>query len=672
MKRLQTVLVCAVLLAAFHGVSFAAQCDTLPDRRNVDLDSMAVFQFQTGGASCWGWEAPDGRHYAIMGGARSVGFIDVQTMTIVDTVPTQTCSWRELKTYRNFCYVVSECTGDKQGMMIIDMSFLPDSVHYVGSYSSGSNIRSHCISIDTAKGYAYLVRQNYTGYRIVSLANPIAPVDVGSVTTPDLHDMTAFNDTVYAAEGDNSSFSIWNCVNKAAPQFLARVTIPGDGYVHNIWPTADRKFLATTEEVPAGKTLKIWNSQNLGSITKVNEYLGPGQIPHNAHVEGDYLFVAHYTSGLSILDYTYPDCPETKIEFDTYLANDNPSYQGCWGVYPHTNGSGWVYTSNIDGRLFIFKFTVHPHPANASFTATPRLASVPFSANFTSTGQDLEEWVWDFGDGGQSAGQNPSHAYNVRGVYDVSLAVAGPGGTDSLFQSSYIVALAETLVVRDTSADVGTSVVWDVNLTNYVPISQLVLPILISNIPSQSTLDSIVTTDGRLGYFESHVLAYDHRDFGSMAYRLTADTGGGSPPLPPGAGSIAKIYLTIKPTSEPGNQLIIYMPTLGPNLLQATTVGGTFTPLLSAGRVTLTGTQICDCTCHADPVCDGSANVQDVIVTINTAFRGVAPVLDPLCTHSGRTDVNCSGSTDIIDAVRVIDVAFRGVVASTVFCNPCD
>ena len=76
----------------------AVQCDTLPARRTIDFDSMGVFQFASNGASCWGWESPDGRHYAIMGGGRSIGFIDVQTMTIVDTVPTQSCTWRELKT----------------------------------------------------------------------------------------------------------------------------------------------------------------------------------------------------------------------------------------------------------------------------------------------------------------------------------------------------------------------------------------------------------------------------------------------------------------------------------------------------------------------------------------------------------------------------------------------
>lgn len=145
MKRLIFLPFTIGTLALPAAATAFAQCGNLPAPRDIDFDSMAVFQFQSNGANCWGWEAPDGRHYAIMGRGRSIGFVDVQTMTIVDAVPTQTCQWRELKTYRNYCYAVSERPGDKQGMMIIDLRYLPDSVHYVGSYSISGNIRSHAI-----------------------------------------------------------------------------------------------------------------------------------------------------------------------------------------------------------------------------------------------------------------------------------------------------------------------------------------------------------------------------------------------------------------------------------------------------------------------------------------------------------------------------------------------
>ncbi|MEW5701377.1 MAG: hypothetical protein AB1792_04020 [Candidatus Zixiibacteriota bacterium] len=82
------------------------------------------------------------------------------------------------------------------------------------------------------------------------------------------------------------------------------------------------------------------------------------------------------------------------------------------------------------------------------------------------------------------------------------------------------------------------------------------------------------------------------------------------------------------------------------------------------------GRLACDCPCHGDPQCDGVPNVQDVVKTIDVAFRGVAPVFDPACPRE-RTDVTCDGTTSLTDVVRIINVAFRGGDPVTEFCDPC-
>lgn len=79
----------------------------------------------------------------------------------------------------------------------------------------------------------------------------------------------------------------------------------------------------------------------------------------------------------------------------------------------------------------------------------------------------------------------------------------------------------------------------------------------------------------------------------------------------------------------------------------------------------------CTCPCWADPQCDGvRSNVQDVVGTINVAFRGAAGVIDPGCSFE-RTDVNASGFTNVQDVVAVVNVAFRGAFASTTYVDPC-
>ncbi|MEW5702103.1 MAG: hypothetical protein AB1792_07745 [Candidatus Zixiibacteriota bacterium] len=64
------------------------------------------------------------------------------------------------------------------------------------------------------------------------------------------------------------------------------------------------------------------------------------------------------------------------------------------------------------------------------------------------------------------------------------------------------------------------------------------------------------------------------------------------------------------------------------------------------------------------------ANVQDVVETVNVAFRSSAPVFDPNCPRE-QIDVNCDGVTTVQDVVKAVNVAFRGANKATEFCDPC-
>jgi PKD repeat protein len=72
-------------------------------------------------------------------------------------------------------------------------------------------------------------------------------------------------------------------------------------------------------------------------------------------------------------------------------------------------------------------------PPTASFTASPAGGPAPLTVSFTDTsaanGAPIKTWVWDFGDGGSSAVQHPSHTYTVAGTYAVSLTVKNAAGS---------------------------------------------------------------------------------------------------------------------------------------------------------------------------------------------------------------------------------------------------
>ena len=50
---------------------------------------------------------------------------------------------------------------------------------------------------------------------------------------------------------------------------------------------------------------------------------------------------------------------------------------------------------------------------------------------FSSSSTDADTYAWDFGDGGTSTQENPSHTYSTAGTYSVELSVENDEGSDS-------------------------------------------------------------------------------------------------------------------------------------------------------------------------------------------------------------------------------------------------
>ncbi len=75
----------------------------------------------------------------------------------------------------------------------------------------------------------------------------------------------------------------------------------------------------------------------------------------------------------------------------------------------------------------------------AGFNAAPTSGTAPLGVSFTDTSTGtITSWTWDFGDGGTSSAQNPSHTYDLPGAYTVSLDVTGPSGSDNETKTAYV------------------------------------------------------------------------------------------------------------------------------------------------------------------------------------------------------------------------------------------
>ena len=320
------------------------------------LDSLIAFKFGTfNGSGNWGYTAPDGQQYAIMGIHIGVIIVNATTLEIVDTVTGVSCLWQEMKTYQHYLYSVSECGT---GLLVIDLQYLPDSVHLIGAFptSDQGTMSCHNIAIDTVNGFMYAEGTSGFGRNvfILDLANPESPAFVSAFGffSDQIHDITALDDTIFVAEGNNHSFSVMEASNKFNVRRIGYVSIPNGGYVHNLWPSDDRKLVASTEETN-GKTLKIWNIEDLQNIELVGEYLGPVDIAHNVYIIGDYLYLSHYTAGTRVVDIRVPSCP---IEVASY----DPPPDNSWGCFPFTGVDSLVYASNMDGVLSILRLRRNP------------------------------------------------------------------------------------------------------------------------------------------------------------------------------------------------------------------------------------------------------------------------------------------------------------------------
>jgi choice-of-anchor B domain-containing protein len=329
--------------------------------QNVKLISHLNDYPNIGYSDCWGYTAPNGDEYALLGTIEGVSIVNVtdpNNIVEVDYIPFVSAppfGWYDMKTYQNYMYVSCEGTTN---ILMVDLSPLPGPVSIVGTFS-GLTSEPHNIFIDTEAALLYAVEDfNFNPtVRIFSLADPENPLQVSTINTSnngtDSHDLFAQDSVLYIAEGTNPSIGIYDMSDPANPALLKRLNIPAAGYVHQVWVSEDNNYMVTTEETP-DKTVKVWDIRDLNNITLVSEYLGESQLAHNAYIKGDYIYISHYESGLKVLDFSNPAAVTEFGFYDTYLQSNIPGFNGAWGVYPFTSNE-MIFVSDMQSGLYVLQ-----------------------------------------------------------------------------------------------------------------------------------------------------------------------------------------------------------------------------------------------------------------------------------------------------------------------------
>lgn len=311
-------------------------------------------------ANIWGY-AQAGKEYALVGVQNGLSIVDVTIPTspaTITTIPGISSSWREVKAYKNYAYVVSEGGG---GLQIINLSNLPSASLTYSNYSgngaiSGQLNKNHSIHIDTTKKVVYIFgSDNLANGGVLAFdisATPMNPNYLGQYNARYVHDGYADNDTVYAGAINDGKLAIINFTNKSAPVEITNWATPGN-FTHNAWLTADRKTLLTTDEV-SNSFLASYDISNLSSVKfldKIQSNPGSNSIVHNTHIINGWAVTSWYRDGITIVDANKPDNLIQVGNYDTYPGSGN-GFDGAWGVYPYLP-SGNILVSGINEGLFV-------------------------------------------------------------------------------------------------------------------------------------------------------------------------------------------------------------------------------------------------------------------------------------------------------------------------------
>lgn len=337
-------------------------------------------------SGCWGWyQADKNKEYAISCGSNGTYFIDVSvptTPSVSAYVPGKpNCTWREAKTYQNYCYIISDDAIPNR-FQIVDMQYLPDSVHVVHDGTTYFE-RAHTIWIDKHRMYLGGVLMNAANnisdpMPVYSLATPTAPVLLRALNQESLniayvHDMYVRNDTVYASAGwQGLRIFKFDTVANKYHQLGTYSGYPMAGYNHSSFLTKNGKYLMFCDEVPSGLPIHVVDVQNFGNVQPITSFHPhPFTTPHNPYILDDqFAVVSCYQDGLYIYDISQPNNISIAGFFDTYPqggANNNNNYGGTpyagnWGAYPFLP-SGIIIANDMQNGVFILD-------ASPAFTTT--------------------------------------------------------------------------------------------------------------------------------------------------------------------------------------------------------------------------------------------------------------------------------------------------------------
>jgi choice-of-anchor B domain-containing protein len=316
--------------------------------------------YDSEGSDIWGWYNPaTGIEYALVGLNSGFSVIDLsspQNPTESFFIQDVNSTWRDIKTWGNHAYITTEGGG---GLLIVDLTDLSGQTytHYTGSFNS-----AHNIYIDE-NGVAYIFGADVGNGGAIFLdvaTNPMNPSYLGEWDDYYIHDGMARGDTMWVGCIYEGEFYAVDVSDKTNPFTLGHHSTPNN-FTHNIWISDDGNHVFTTDE-QSDSYIGAYNVEDMNNIQEVDRIQsnpGSNSIPHNTHVDGDFLITSWYRDGTIVHDISDPNNLIQVAYYDSYSGSGN-GFDGCWGTYPYLP-SGLIVSSDINsssntnGKLLIYE-----------------------------------------------------------------------------------------------------------------------------------------------------------------------------------------------------------------------------------------------------------------------------------------------------------------------------
>ncbi|WP_052292253.1 PKD domain-containing protein [Methanosphaerula palustris] len=161
-------------------------------------------------------------------------------------------------------------------------------------------------------------------------------------------------------------------------------------------------------------------------------------------------------------------------------------------------------------------------PLVANFSANVTTGQTPLAVQFTdATSGSVQQYFWQFGDGGASFDKNPVHTYSAAGTYTVSLVAIGSTGADVKTIPQYItITTPGTPTVSPTATAPTQTVTTTVTATTPAPTTTTTVTPTVTLTTATTTVTPLPTSSGHDLPLANFVVTYQAGS-GSMGIQVT-------------------------------------------------------------------------------------------------------------------------------------------------------